>query len=109
MQLAYLNRDAMLCPDACSFFAQLPAVLASGAQPVLQACIQHSYLPPVDVELSLQPSGAAAAEGDYRSLVVQVRQARTAKPCCLLAGCIAVRASLCRITVPGRGALNHLQ
>ncbi|WIA20263.1 hypothetical protein OEZ85_006098 [Tetradesmus obliquus] len=65
-----------LCTDpdvVNSFFSRLPAVLASGAQPLLQACINRTYLPPVDVELSLHASGAAAEQGDYRSLVVQAR------------------------------------
>jgi hypothetical protein len=79
-------------------------MLPSGAQPVLQACIQHSFLPPVDVELSLHSSGtAAAAQGDYRSLVVQVSKARLQD----LLHCCWLRCCKC-ITAHDSAAANYL-
>jgi hypothetical protein len=45
---------------------------AGGDLPRIQAQIMHSYLPPVDVELSIEFGGALDGQGDCRTITVQV-------------------------------------
>ncbi|WIA34671.1 hypothetical protein OEZ86_012986 [Tetradesmus obliquus] len=64
-----VNRFFIECNS--SSLAGHVACIDGGGLPLLKAQIMHSYLPPVDVELSIEFGGALDGQGDCRTITVQ--------------------------------------